>query len=1079
MKKFIKVGALIIGLIVMAIALTSCKGCKGGNGDEPQDPVIVSIEVISSTVPLTIYTDEVNSKLESIQIKVVKSDESSEVVNLNTSMISAADLSKLTTAGTYTIKVTYQSFETNLTITTTKKPDSGSNPGNDGPGNDDPANQDVEYKVFVEDIAGKPLADFYVMFYLGNEVIEEGRTNQEGTFIATLKPNKYDVKIEGREGYYLNQEMFETDLIGSGIYVVAEIDSLAGVEADGFTSYQLGDVMYDFTLTDINGTELTLYELLETKKAVFLNFWYKGCSWCETEFPDIVAAYESSYKDANGETKAYKDDIAIIAVNPTIITPERNKLQDIKDYARIMGLTFNVALDLDADSSNLTFEPLLTSMFSVSGYPTTVIIDSFGLIAEIESGAVIGVEKWTQSFDKYISEDYYPVYTGNTGDGGNELVKPDIDQPESSVLEEAVNGTNYDGSKFEATYAPEDNDDAEYSWPWLADTYLGRDVIKPSNKDVHSSFSIVYMTVYLNEGDVLTFDYFASTEEYDMLYVIVDDTIATSIVGQSPDWETSYAYVAIESKEYEIGFCYLKDESYSKGEDSVFISNMRIQQIADIDKTTYILRECAIGDIIPFTMSYEGYAEVFYNELDGYYHVGSPTGPYLLADMLSGTKWNNSTLYEVSLEGKCIGADGVDYNKVIEEYAVYASNSEVGYAPVTEKLAIALQQVCKALGDPVAASNPDQWLEVCVYYSAYGTNGVELGLPTVGVCPFEPIMFEGTGIETPATASAMIDRIILPRGIIFGFIPSVTGVYKFYSTEEIETQGWICDADGNAIAEPDYGLREFAAKLTKGEKLDNNFVAYIYLEEGELYLFRAGFYDINEYSAIEVEMSYVSSSKELLTIASPGFFTSSDDEMSDIIAGNYVDVVLKDGFYHVKDSYASDTLVYCDWKYLNNITGGYTLEMCASDRFNAFDFSKDEYGQPIRDEDGYYRVTEFDEQNNVVRYYVCYDSLNDEYFYTTEINLEEYPEEAGYTFIKLTDDDMKALGYYDYTEFVRAYVEEHMITDENSELYGCVKVNEEFANALSQLMDKYTFEDVDYSWVKLCYYYKYLGPTLV
>ena len=481
-----------------------------------------------------------------------------------------------------------------------------------------------------------------------------------------------------------------------------------------------------------------------------------------------------------------------------------------------------------------------------------------------------------------------------------------------------------------------------------------------------------------------------STEEYDYLYVIVEDAIATSIVGKSPDWETSYAYLALEEKEYEIGFCYLKDNSYSKGEDAVFITNMRILKEKDIDKETYIFRECSVGSINEFTMSYQSYAEVVYNEEDGYYHVGSVNGPLLMADMLSGTQWNLSSLYEISLEGKCIGADGVDYNKVIEEYAVYASNSEVGYAPVTEKLANALQQVCKALGDPVAASNPNQWLEVCVYYSAYGTNGVELGLPTVGVCPFEPIMFEGTGIETPATASAMIDRIILPRGIIFGFIPSVTGVYKFYSTEQIETQGWICDADGNAIAEPDYGLREFAAKLTKGEKLDNNFVAYVYLEEGELYLFRAGFYDINEYSAIEVEMSYVSSSKELLTIASPGFFTSSDDEMSDIIAGNYVDVVLKDGFYHVKDSYASDTLVYCDWKYLNNITGGYTLEMCASDRFNAFDFSKDEYGQPIRDEEGYYRVTEFDEQNNVVRYYVCYDSLNDEYFYTTEINLEEY-----------------------------------------------------------------------------------------
>ena len=51
------------------------------------------------------------------------------------------------------------------------------------------------------------------------------------------------------------------------------------------------------------------------------------------------------------------------------------------------------------------------------------------------------------------------------------------------------------------------------------------------------------------------------------------------------------------------------------------------------------------------------------------------------------------------------------------------------------------------------------------------------------------------------------------------------------------------------------------------------------------------------------------------------------------------------------------------------------------------------------------------------------------------------------------------------------------LTDENSELYGCVKVDEEFAKVLSQLMDKYTFEDVEYSWVKLCYYYKYLGPT--
>ena len=67
---------------------------------------------------------------------------------------------------------------------------------------------------------------------------------------------------------------------------------------------------------------------------------------------------------------------------------------------------------------------------------------------------------------------------------------------------------------------------------------------------------------------------------------------------------------------------------------------------------------------------------VVYNEEDGYYHVCEQhtteeghvcdtNGAYLFADMLSGTQWNLSTLYEISLEGKCVGADGIDYNDVL------------------------------------------------------------------------------------------------------------------------------------------------------------------------------------------------------------------------------------------------------------------------------------------------------------------------------------------------------------------------------------------------------------------------------
>ena len=1073
MKRIIKVCTLIF-VLVLLFTVASCKSCKKQN-----DPVIESIQIVESSVPSKIYTTEVNDKLDDIQIQVLKSDGSSDTINLTTSMISSDDLAKLNNAGTHTIKVSYEGFETTLTIVVEGKSvhqheyvDGKCECGAIDPNN--PGDPDkVEYSVLVKDIAGKPLSNFYVLFYNGDEVLEQGYTKKDGTFSVALDPNKYEVIVEEREGYYLNETMFETDLIGTQIVVEAGIDSLKGVEGDIFTSYELGDVMYDFTLTNLEGEELNLYTLLEEKKVVILNFWYTTCSACYYEFPYMVQAYNSTYVDSNGETRNYKDDVAIIAINPTI-AGGGDSFNDIENFRDQMGITFDVALDLDGDTKNLTFDPLLTTQFGVNAYPTTFIIDSYGLIAEIGVGAVTATDKWTQTFDKYISDDYFPVYSGEMTDE-EMMIKPDITQADSSELEDAINGTNHDGSRFEGTYAPEDNDDAEYSWPWVVTTFNGRNCIKPSNQDRNPSFSIVYVTVYLKVGDVLTFDYFASTEEYDYLYVIVDDAIATSIVGKSPNWETSYAFLALEEKEYEIGFCYYKDGSYSSGEDAVFISNMRVLTEAQIDKVTYIFRECATGAINQITMSYQNYVTVVYNEEDGYYHVGTKTGPYLLADMLSGTKWNNSTLYEISLEGKCIGADGVDYNKVIEEYSIYASNSEVGYTPVTEKLADALKEITKGLGDSIAASNPNQWLEVCVYYSAYGTGGVELGLPTVGVMPFEPIMFEGSGIDEPATASGMIDRIILPRGLIFGFVPEVSGVYKFYTVETLETLGWACDADGTAVQEPDYGLREFAAILSKGEQLDDNFVIYIYLEAGELYLFRAVFYDINEYSEIEVEMSFVGETKELFTMASPGFFTSSDDEMSDIISGNYVDVEInEEGYYVVKDGVASDNYIYCDIKYINNITTGYSLETALT-KFNAFDFSKDEFGEPIVDENGYYRVTYFDENNTKIRYFVCIDSFGEQYL-VTEIGEDGKTEENGYTYLKLTEEDLKELGYVDYTEYVTKYIEDNMVTDETSELYGTVKVTKEFAEALSALMDKYTFEGVDYSWVKLCYYYKYLGP---
>jgi hypothetical protein len=66
----------------------------------------------------------------------------------------------------------------------------------------------------------------------------------------------------------------------------------------------------------------------------------------------------------------------------------------------------------------------------------------------------------------------------------------------------------------------------------------------------------------------------------------------------------------------------------------------------------------------------------------------------------------------------------------------------------------------------------------------------------------------------------------------------------------------------------------------------------------------------------------------------------------------------------------------------------------------------------------------------------------------------------------------------DYTELADKYIAK-MITAEthpnNPELHGCVIVDEELAMILQAIMDKFTFEGVDHSWTKLCFYYKHVG----
>ena len=899
----------------------------------------------------------------------------------------------------------------------------------------------VDYTVTCKTVAGKLLSDFYITIYLDNEEIDYGITGNDGQVVFHVEPNYYEIIVEGTEGYDLNDDLFETDIYSEEFIVECET-YLIEKEAPADNIYTAGEAMYDFTLTDPFGNTINLVSLFEEgKEAVILNFWYMTCSACVSEFPFMDQAYKQSFTDEDGNSVPYADEIAFICINPGLYETDTNN--GIISYKNQNNFTVDMVLDNVSDDGY----PVLTSMFEVKAFPTTVVIDRFGSISLIEEGAVTNINEWTALFDKYIDANYVQDFEGREEQEVIEQAKPTVEFPGSDAIANVVNGQNYDGNMFNATYKPDEKD--EYSWPFVP-TEDGT-AIKPTNSGYNNSYSILYTDVTLKEGEVFAFEYFASSESADYLYVLVDGIIVSQISSISSEWENCYAYPAVMDGTYEVCFIYMKDVSTSTGEDLVYLRNFHICKVTDIDKETYTFREAATGEIDYFDYTYENYVDVVLNEEDGYYHVGNVNGPLLFADLLSGTHWSDSDLYTMASNGELSDIMGNDYTKLITNYSSYAGNSGIGYVPVTEELATALKNITKTLGHEEAQNNPNQWLEVCIYYSAYGTDGVELKSPVKGLAIFEPYKFEGDA--DTGTATAYFDRVIIPRGFVFEFKPQKTGVYMFTTIGTNETNGWICDSNGDITFEEDDDLRVFALQATQTGKTSPNFVSYQYYEAGKTYYVRACFYDIYLFEEITVSYEYIGETLEVLKLCSPGYFTSSDDDMSDIISTGVTAVLGSDGFYHTTDTTGSDDFIYVDFKYLTPLFSQ-SLEKILE--LNGFNFSLDENNRSIIDEEGYLIGPKYDEDDNLV-----------------------LDGEGNIVYDRVLDEDGNPIlvpdSFKDYSDFVESYILENMITDEASELYGCAKVTEEMMKVLQLLMDKYTFAGVENSWLKLCYYYKHLG----
>lgn len=889
-----------------------------------------------------------------------------------------------------------------------------------------------QYTVAVKTAGGMPMMGVAAYVYADDtlsDLKDYGETGEDGTVSFSLPTGvNYAIDLEGVPKGYKVEESYSFS--GSKAEITLTSSLIEGESLSG-ASLGLGDIMYDFTVTDNAGVSTTLSDMLKEKKMVLLNFFYTTCGPCVTEFPYMQEAYE-----------AYQDKVGIIALDPM------DDNAAVEGFKGSMGLTFPMA----------ACQPAWSSTFSIQGYPTSIVVDRYGMICLIEVGGLTSSRPFNSVFEAFSADDYQQkIY--NSLDEVVVRMKPDVQMASSEEVAAVLNKGD-----ITASYRAEVED--EYSWPFVIGEKNGEACLLSSNAKVEASYAIMYADVTLKAGQAVGFDYLISSEKgADVLHVIVDDEPIYTISGVSTpeEWKTAYPWVATQDGTYEVALCYIKDDTTDEGDDTVYLKNMHIATANDIDTPTYIPQYASTTED---GFVYQ-YVDVVFNDKDGYYHVGSANGPLLLADLKGYTEFSeDTTLWDIAYNGD-ITEDGHNYYDDLVQYFSYATNSSLeGLCTVNKELADLLQKVDRIVGFDEEDNN--EWLKFCKYYQAYGTNGKQLEDPIKGLATFSADIAKlGKNISTNVFSYS---KIIMPRGKYARFTPGKSGVYRITSRAESAqgVEAWIFDDN-----------REVLLTYEMNERMwndSNNVSMLYYMEAGKNYYIDIAFWDPYEVGTIKYDIEYVGSSYKVFRLASPGYFTydtnATGDAMYHTITGG-IDVILKDDGYYYEDlgKDTSGKQIYGSMLYAD-FTGVTSL-------FSApVTTVKDIDGKEVKGmiEKGGFDFSKTENDLYVLSYLQQNDNDPDktrEYFKTLwgedyDMNAAEYKLE-----------EVLAGKYHgkgsDLTAEIKGYMSK-MYKGSAKEREGCVPVDVRLAEILQLLMDKYTFENVDNSWTKLCYYYDYLGP---
>ena len=165
------------------------------------------------------------------------------------------------------------------------------------------------------------------------------------------------------------------------ILVLLALALCIGVASAENTS-ALGRPFPDFTVTDTDGTQFALSEMLKSHEAVLINIWASWCPPCEAEFPYLEEAY-----------RLYGDRVAFIALS----CEAADTVDVIGEYRAGHGITFPMGRDE---------EQALSSYLMVTGIPTTVVVDRFGNAACMHVGSFRDSGEVSRVIEAFLGDSY-------------------------------------------------------------------------------------------------------------------------------------------------------------------------------------------------------------------------------------------------------------------------------------------------------------------------------------------------------------------------------------------------------------------------------------------------------------------------------------------------------------------------------------------------------------------------------------------------------------------------------------------------------------------------------------------------